>query len=407
MKIVQINATYGTGSNGRLAKQIADYVSFKKEESFFVYANGKASAGNIQIGGMLDHKLHALLSRLTGLQGYFSWFETKKMIKRLKTINPDVIHIHNLHSNYINLRLLFNYVSKNNIGLVLTLHDCWYFTGKCVHPIFANCNRFQHTCKDCPQLKSDRINPTLFFDTSTKCQADKYHWFHEVSYDKLYVVDVSKWITQEAAISKIFSDRHCVTIYNWVDRKQFFYERDSKVESLYGISSNQKTVLIVASQMSDRKGYRELLYLADILPEEYQIVYVGDAGSLFMPSRIKHIHRTENIKELRNIYSAANVCVNLSYGETFGMVTVEAMSCGTPVIVYNNTASPELVGPGCGLVINQQENFYPIIDAIKDICSNNKSFYVEKCMDFAHDRFDKDKSLEAYYQLYKRLGCHV
>ena len=41
MKIVQINATYGTGSNGRLAKQIADYVSFKKEESFFVYANGK------------------------------------------------------------------------------------------------------------------------------------------------------------------------------------------------------------------------------------------------------------------------------------------------------------------------------------------------------------------------------
>lgn len=84
------------------------------------------------------------------------------MIKRLKTINPDVIHIHNLHSNYMNLRLLFNYVSKNNIGLVLTLHDCWYFTGKCVHPIFANCNRFQHTCKDCPQLKSDRINPTLF-----------------------------------------------------------------------------------------------------------------------------------------------------------------------------------------------------------------------------------------------------
>ena len=182
MKIVQINATYGTGSNGRLAKQIADYVSVKKEESFFVYANGKASADNIQIGGMLDHKLHALLSRLTGLQGYFSWFETKKMIKRLKTINPDVIHIHNLHSNYMNLRLLFNYVSKNNIGLVLTLHDCWYFTGKCVHPIFANCNRFQHTCKDCPQLKSDRINPTLFFDTSTQCQEDKSHRLHDVSY---------------------------------------------------------------------------------------------------------------------------------------------------------------------------------------------------------------------------------
>ena len=159
--------------------------------------------------------------------------------------------------------------------------------------------------------------------------------------------------------------------------------------------------------MSDRKGYRELLYLADILPEEYQIVYVGNTGSLFMPSRIIHIPRTESIKELRNIYSAANVCVNLSYGETFGMVTVEAMSCGTPVIVYNNTASPELVGPGCGLVINQQENFHPIIDAIKDICSNNKSFYVDKCMDFAHDRFDKDKSLEAYYQLYKRLGYHV
>lgn len=407
MKIVQINATYGTGSNGRLAKQIADYVSYKNDKSFFVYANGKASTDNFRIGGTIEHKLHAIFSRLTGLQGYFSWIETKKMINYLKKIQPDIIHIHNLHSNYINLRLLFNYVAENNIGLVLTLHDCWYFTGKCVHPIFAKCNKFQDVCNKCPQLRSDRINPTLFFDTTTKCQDDKYHWFHKVSYDKLYVVGVSKWITHEAEKSKIFSDRHCITIYNWVDTKLFFYDRDAMVERHYGISENKMVVLMVASQISNRKGYRELVYLASILPKAYQLVYVGNSGHLNLPPNVIHVPRTESIKELRNIYSSANVCVNLSYGETFGMVTVEAMSCGTPVIVYNNTASPELIGPECGVVINQQSNFHPIFDAIQEICSKDKLFYINKCMGFAHKNFDKNKSLEAYYQLYKKIVHNV
>ena len=402
MRIVQINSTYATGSNGRLAMQIADYVRNSGNECLFFYANGKTDAyGTCKISGKTDRLIHAIMSRLTGLQGYYSLISTFKLIKKIRIFQPDVIHLHNLHSNYINLHILLNYIAENNIGLVVTLHDCWFFTGKCVHPIYANCSKFHNTCKKCPQIKSDKVNPTFWFDMTTKCQTDKRKWFSKI--EKKCIVGVSRWITEEAQKSSVFRNSKCETIYNWVDSKDFCYRRNLDVEKKYSIDRKKNIVLFVSSSLSLNKGYSEMCLLSQRLSTSYQIVFVGSCGALELPANIIHVPKTQSVEELSYLYSAANVCVNLTNGETFGLVTAESLFCGTPAIVYNNTASPELIGEGCGYIINNKGDIDTIVKKIDTICKNGKDFYIAKCRDFATKKFSKQNSLEKYLYTYKSL----
>ena len=62
----------------------------------------------------------------------------------------------------------------------------------------------------------------------------------------------------------------------------------------------------------------------------------------------------------------ADVTLNLSYQETFGMTTIEGMACGTPGIVYNKTASPELVSPETGYAV-EAKNIKAIVKAVLEI----------------------------------------
>ena len=168
MKVVQINAVCHSGSTGRIVAELSQAMNEKNIDNIIAYADGVCDLKNsIRIGNDLDHKVHALFSRLFGLQGYFSYIATKRFLGFLDEYHPDVIHLHNLHSNYINLPLLFKYISKKNIATVITLHDCFFFTGKCVHYTVANCDGWRKECGKCPQLHSG--NDSWIFDKTKKC----------------------------------------------------------------------------------------------------------------------------------------------------------------------------------------------------------------------------------------------
>lgn len=404
MTIVHINSTYGTGSIGRLSLQLAEYATAKGYKSYYYFADGPKVLNKYKIGTKIETLLHAFMSRLTGKQGYYSFFATKRLIKELKSIKPNLIHLHNLHSNYINIPMLIDYIAKEKIGLIITLHDCWFFTGKCVHPIFANCNKFESKCGNCPQLKSDKINPTFFFDTSFKCQQDKKKWFDSIDDSKLCIVGVSKWITAEAQKSYVFKNRPFKTIYNWIDDTQFNFHYDYLVKKKYEIPENKYVVLMVSSKLGVNKGYKEMCDLSMSLDDKYQIVYVGDPKNLSIPPNVIHIDKINSSKDLSKIYSIADVCLNLTNGESFGMVTIEAMSCGTPVVVYNNTASPELVGENCGIIVNKDDGVLAIKKAISVICNNGKDYYKQFCIDFVRHNFSKEGSLNDYLITYRELS---
>ena len=397
MRIVFINDTYGTGSIGRLTKELADELLRLGHDVRYYYAQGKGNdAYCIKISNRNAQRIHAVQSRITGLQGYFSHQKTQRLVKMLSEFQPDVVHLQNLHSNYINLKVLTDYLKRAHIPTVITLHDCWFYTGKCTYYVPAECRKWMSGCGKCPLLHIDNVNPTLFFDTTHKCISDKESWFGTI--ENLAVVGVSDWITHEAEKSYL-TNKRIERIYNWVDSDVFIF-RENDLRKKWNLE-DKKVILMVSSNLSEKKGYRELLYLSENLTDDKQIVYIGNnKGKLPIPSRVIHIEHTDCAEELAQWYSLADVCVNTTQYETFGMVTAEALSCGTPVIVYNNTASPELVPESCGQIVEKMEE---IPGAIQFILSEDRNAIRQNCIQFAGKAFNKRDRVSQYVKLYSEL----
>lgn len=394
MKVVQINAVCEPGSStGRTVCEWSDFLNEQGIENIIFYGNGTGSRENAYyIGSTFDHKVHALFSRITGKQGYFSYWATKKMLRQIKKFQPDLVHLRNLHGNYISLPLLFRFLIKNQIATVITLHDCFFYTGKCIHYIDANCQKWLSECRECPQLQNG--NPTWFFDRTRTMFRDKKKWFSKL--ERLGVTGVSKWVTDEGKKSFLSKNAKFAAIYNWINMDAF-YPHTSGIRAQLGLD-NQFVVLGVASFWNKEKGLDDFNQLADMLDERFRVVLVGNADGK-LNEKILQIKPTSDIKKLSDLYAMADVFFNPTRRETFGKVTAEALACGTPAIVYNATACPELVGDGCGFV----ENVGDVEAVYQDILTmqkENKEYSIV-CRAFAEENFAKEKLFEktlAFYQ---------
>lgn len=396
MKVVQINAVCDYGSTGRIVSEASDFLNSENIENKLFYGNGSSQRENaVFIGNKIDHKIHALMSRILGKQGYFSKRATKKMLKQIDEFGPDLIHLHNLHGNYINLPTLFKYLSKKNIATVITLHDCFFYTGKCVHYTLTGCNRWQKECGNCPNLKSG--NPTFFFDRTKKMLKDRKKWYKNI--DKLGIIGVSEWITNEAKQSPILKNAKFTTVYNWIDCDVFKPHKSDVYEKL-GIA-DKFIILGVANIWSKEKGIDDFNHLAQMIDDNYKIVLVGEIGNHYVDEKIITISRTDSVETLADLYAMADVYFNPSKEETFGKVTAEALSSGTPAIVYNKTACPELIGDGCGFVeaVGDVDSVYKDIKTLFE----NKDNYTLACRNFAIGKFNKidllNKTLDFYCEL--------
>ena len=204
MKILQINAVNAIASTGRNARELGDFLLSQGHDSVIAYSKGPSLDKNREfiIGNNIDEKLHGLLSRISGMQGYFSRGATKKLLSFMDEYSPDVVVLNNLHANYINLPLLLGYLAKKDIATVAVLHDCWFYTGKCCHYTAKGCYKWKESCGACPQLK--KYNKSWFFDRTEKMLADKKKLFGAIP--RLAVVGVSDWITEEARKAPVFTN---------------------------------------------------------------------------------------------------------------------------------------------------------------------------------------------------------
>lgn len=197
MKVLQINATFANGSTGTIVQDLQQCCEENGIECHIAYASSRLPQKEIRhgykIGNVISNKLHALLARINGKQAYFSYLPTLMLLRHIAKIQPDVIHLHNLHSNYINLNMLLRYIAKKNIATVVTLHDCWYFTGGCFHYTNAKCDRWKHECGNCPKKLQD--TKAYFLDKSKSILTDRYKYFQSIK--NLTVVGVSNWIREE------------------------------------------------------------------------------------------------------------------------------------------------------------------------------------------------------------------
>ncbi|MCU7694614.1 glycosyltransferase [Haoranjiania flava] len=400
MKILQINTVVNSGSTGRIAEDIGTNAIENGWDSYIAFGRNErpSCSTKIKIGNEWDNKYHAFKTRLFDNHGFASNDATKKFIEKMKIINPDIIHLHNLHGYYLNVELLFNYLKKSEIPTVWTLHDCWAFTGHCTHFTYVNCNKWKSQCFKCPQKLE--YPKSYLLDNSMNNYILKKAIFSGLN--NLTIVTVSEWlknIVTESFLNKLPIYR----IYNGIDTKKFNFRNGTNLLSKYPIR-NKFLLLGVASTWNNRKGFEDYIELSKNLNDDELLVLIGLSSKQVkqLPSKILGIEKTENIDELINWYSLVDIVLNLSHEETFGMTTIEGFACGTPAIVYNCTASPELITNNTGIVVEKYD-YDGLRSAINTIKNNGKSYYYSNCVDLVNKKFEKSLMTKNYMNLYKKL----
>ncbi|MBA6314711.1 glycosyltransferase [Cellulophaga baltica] len=401
-KLLQINVVSNTGSTGRIAEDIGALILENNWESYIAYGRyGNPSKSKlIKVGNKLNMYLHILKSRLFDKHGYGSTTATKKLVKKIKLIKPDIIHLHNIHGYYIDIDILFKYLTSSKIPVVWTLHDCWAITGHCSHFEYIDCNKWIDGCFSCPQINA--YPKSYIIDNSKNNYINKKHLFNTVR--NLTIVPVSIWLQE--IIKKSYLGKNSIqTIHNGIDLSVFndANKKEQLIKTKYRLE-NKFIILGVASIWTKSKGFEDFCTFSKNLENDEVIVLVGLNKEQItqLPKKIIGIERTENINELAEIYSIANVYINLTYADTFPTTNLEALACGTPVITYNTGGSPEAINNETGFVIPKGD-FQTLSQKIKIIKTNGKEFYKDNCIKRARINFDKKDRYKDYLDLYNNL----
>jgi putative colanic acid biosynthesis glycosyltransferase len=396
-RVLQINVTLNTGSTGRIAEAIGLKIIQSGGESTIAYGREMRSSVSkvVKIGNIFDQVFHLVWTRLFDLHALGFSAGTKKLIKQIKAIDPDVIHLHNLHGYYINIKALFEFLKSFGKPIVWTLHDCWSFTGHCAYFDHVDCQKWKTGCYKCPLTKS---YPASYLIDNSKLNFELKKKLFNSIYD-LSVVTVSNWLMSKVDQSFLKYKREMV-IYNGIDLSLFKPDAsDNKV-----LNIDRPYILSVANIWDSRKGLNDLIKLRILLDLKINMVIVGlnDSQIEQLPQGVIGLPKTKDLNELVALYSGAKAFINPSATETFGMVTAEAMACGTPVVVYNATASPELVGEGTGYVV-EKGNIDALYKAVSRILLDGKEKYSASCRRYAEIHFDQDKQYSMYISLYQKL----
>lgn len=354
MKYLFINSVVGSGSTGKIVAEKCRELQKQGHKCVVAYGRWKANSDELEtylIGTKFDYCLHGIESRLFDKHGFGSRYATKKFLKWVKEYNPDIIWLHNIHGYYINIEMLFDFLKKANKKVYWTLHDCWSITGHCTYFTYAKCDKWKTGCHHCTQM--ERYPKSLLKDNSRQNYEKKKKIFCGVK--DMILITPSQWLAN--LIKESFLKEYEIEVINNEIDRNIFKPTPSDFRKRYGVED--KVILLgVASTWEERKGLQDYLKLAGMLEETYKIVLVGLNRKQIkqLPNNILGLPKTENTKQLAEIYTVADILVNLSYEETFGMTIIEARACGTPAMVYKGTACEEIADRNNDIVVEQDIN---------------------------------------------------
>lgn len=392
-KLLLINITRNQGSTGKINEQIGLIMQQRGWEVCVAHGArfvNPSALPSYQIQSVREEYLHALKSLLLDADGLGSTWATKRLVNFIKDYRPDVIQINNIHGYYLNYKVLFDYLNTTNIPIVMTLHDCWAFTGHCTHFVTADCERWKEECGCCPLSKS--VPKSLLFDKSKRNLAYKRKYI--ANNNNLHIVCVSRWL-KDLVEQSIYANKNSYLFYNGIDLNVFKLTKEKR--------KDKYCILGVGNPWSKEKGLYDIYKLRELLPEnEYEITLVGlnKKQKESLPQGIRGILRTNNQQELVELYSESHVFINPTYADTFPTTNLEALACGTPIITYKTGGSPEALSQNTGIIVKQGD-----VNALKDAVVKTRThpFSSNACRQRVETYFDKNKRFLDYAELYERL----
>lgn len=327
---MDINCKYS--STGKIVYDLYTNLNQNGHTAAIAYGRGELvkEKNILKFSSNIEVYFHAFMARITGLNGYFSYFATRRLIHFIEEFKPDVVHLNDMHGYFVNIFTLIKYLKKKKIKTIWTFHCEYMYTGKCGHS--DDCEKWKHTCGNCPYLK--HYPKSLFFDFTKKMLQDKKENFHD--FNHLTIVTPSSWLANRVKQS-FFYDREIAVIHNGIDTHDIFLPTEYESLKIKHNITNEKVVLAVAPNiMSENKGGRYVLELAKQMKRESVIfILLGvEDWKLELGSNVIGLEKIKNQKELAAYYSMADVFLICSKKETYSMTCVESLCCGTPVVGF-------------------------------------------------------------------------
>lgn len=382
-KILYINTVSGYSSTGNIVAELSKMEGF---ESLVCYGRKKdyAHVNSYRFANLLDNIFGAINTILFDNNLNICSSATKRLIKRIKEFNPDIVNIHNLHGYYVNVEMLFNFLKEYNKPVVLTLHDAWTMTGYCPHFDGINCKKYLTKCNKCEYGFAYPFS--LFKQNVENDYLKKKELFN--SLNNLTIITPSKWL-KECADNSILKNNRIEVINNGIDLEVFKKSKEK---------SKKFTVLALASVWTKEKGLDELNKIIPLLDKDIEVIVVGKNSNKVKGAIT--VERTDNKQELVDLYSKANVFINPTLQETFGLVNVEANACGTPVITYKTGGSPETISEKSGVVV-EKHDYQKMADEINNLYKSNR--FVESEIVDNSKRYNSKDMFDKYKKLFEQL----
>jgi len=269
------------------------------------------------------------------------------IFKKIRRLNPDIIHLHWINNGFISVEDLKKINDKFKKPIIWTLHDSWAFTGGCHIPF--NCKKYQSQCGYCPQLGSKNNN-----DLSRSIFERKKKVYNKINFT---IVTPSNWLKNCVTNSNLLTNKKIEVIPNPINTTLFKPFDKIKAREKLSIPKNKKIILFgaMAAVKDKNKGFHLLLPAIKNLSNKknVELIVFGVNKSQGLPSfgiKTRYLERINNDKILTLVYSSADVTVVPSLQENLPQTAIESLSCGTPVVSFK-------VG-GLVDIINHKKNGY-------------------------------------------------
>jgi len=330
-------------------------------------------------------------------------FPGTKHLVEIADFEPDLIHAHNLHSEFFDLRKLPYY--SNKFPFFLTLHDCWAFTGHCCH--FFDCERWKKTCGNCPHLD---IPINLQRDGTRSNLALKKKLY---STSKIHIATPSNWLAKHVRQSILSPAIKSITVIpNGVNQNIFKSAEKIKVRKKLNIPERDFVISFSCNSPSHNpwKNYSIVEDIVQILAnsrisKNITFLIMGEDGKSTSYNNVclKKLGWLQDKHDIAEVYQASDIYLHPSKADTYPSVILEAMSCGTPVIASDVGGIPEQITDQVDgrILPNHPENF---VSAIKEVILDDQKLYdlAERSLYKAQKLFNESDMIGKYHDWYLR-----
>ena len=332
-------------------------------------------------------------------------FPGTRRLLTLTSEEPHVVHCHNLHGGYFDLRLL-PWLSRR-VPVIVTLHDAWLLSGHCAHSM--SCERWKTGCGHCPDL-------TLYPAVQRDATALNWRRKREIyARSRLFIATPSRWLMSKVEQSMLApSIVEARVLPNGVDGG-IFHPADRRVaRELRGIPDEASVLLTtgVMIQRNEWKDYptlREAVALATTrLPgRDLLLLVLGEAAP---PERvdgleIRFIPYQDDPRVVAQYYQAADVYVHAAREDTFPSSVLEAMACGTPVVATRVGGIPEQIEEASTGFLVSPGDVNGLAERVARLLSSPvlRENMGRQAAEAAKSRFSFERQVDAYLAWYREV----